>query len=110
VHLEDLFKIINFDEFLLEVVEKVHFGVQLLLLLEQQLHLLLLLLLKILQKLDLVLLIFELFVRIGDLLALPLVDEYIIEVAKVGQLGDEMSLILAIPFSILDSEGVAVHI
>lgn len=109
-HLLDLLQIVDLYDILLVVIEQVHLSVQFLLLLLQLLQLLLLLDLQVLQELRLVLPSAKLLVAVCDLLPLALVNQDVVEIAKVGQVGNQMCLVLAVPFAVFDGEGVAVDV
>lgn len=104
-----LLKIVNFNDLLLISIEQMHLCADLLPLLLCSLRLLLFFNLQLLQKLGLVL-SFELVVTVPDIFSLLVIDEDIVEVSEVGKVGNKMSLVLFVAFSLADREGIAENV
>lgn len=86
-----------------------HLRADLLPLLLCSLRLLLFFNLQLLQKLGLVL-GFEFVITVPDIFSLLVINEDVVEVSEIGKVGNKMSLVLFVAFSLADREGIAENV
>lgn len=83
-----------------------HFCTDFLPLLLSSLRLFFFLDLQLLQKLGLIF-SFKLVVAVPYIFPLLVVDEDVVKVSEIGQMGNQMSLVFLVAFSLADREGIA---
>ena len=108
-HLLDFLQIFDLHDVIAEAVKQIHFGIFFLPLLLLLLFLLLLFDFELGQKLSLVF-GFELVVEITNFFPFLVVDEGVVQIPQVGQVGHQMVLVLWVPAAFLHCKGIPSNI